>query len=178
MKKEIIKEKFIELAIKNQSVKITVQELCKCCNISRTTFYKCFKDCNDIIEYILITDAISNTYTLAEKRVLDKKLLTINWYLSFFKHQEFYAVAIRDSSQNSLFDTIIELLTENNKKLILNGSKNRNVCLSGVDIDYYAYKYAATQAMLLRKWMNDGMKVSPEKMAEFYIDNSKVDKLM
>lgn len=37
------------------------------------------------------------------------------------------------------------------------------------DIEYYSYKNACLNVMLLKKWMQEGMIVSPEKMAEYYL---------
>ena len=37
------------------------------------------------------------------------------------------------------------------------------------DAEYYAYKYAAMQAMLLKKWLNEGMIVEPRKMTEYFL---------
>jgi hypothetical protein len=37
-----------------------------------------------------------------------------------------------------------------------------------VDLEYISYKYSSLQAMLLKKWMLDGMKIQPSKLAQYF----------
>lgn len=159
------KEKIIDtykmLVIKKQGSKVTVKEICEVLEISRTTFYKYFKDSYDILEYIFVNDAMQPIEFLISAN-LDTKTIIEGWYLSFYRNKEFYCYAIRDESQNSLFNTVINKLTVFNMKLYEN-------YVSKEDVEYYAYKYASLQAMLLKKWMFEGMVVEPKKMAEYFI---------
>lgn len=67
-------------------------------------------------------------------------------------------------TQNSLFQTVIKKVTDYNM-----------ICFKGyvedAYLEYYAYKYASMQAMLLKKWMEDGMVVEPKKMAEIFMNH-------
>ena len=159
--KESISEAYKILVIKEKTTKISVKELCENIGISRTTFYKYFKDAYDIIEYIFVQDAMIPLDTLVSNKVKVRTLME-NWYASFYENKEFYKTAIAENGQNSLFDTIISLLTEYNREVYKNH-------LSGEDLEYFSYKYAAIQAMLLKKWMLEGMKTQPEKMAEYFM---------
>lgn len=161
--KELITVTYHDLVVKKNTSKISVKEVCDTCHISRTTFYKYFKDCYEIIDYILLNDAIVPTYDLVKQHV-DGKLTTINWYLSFYKHREFYIIAIKEHGQNSLFDTIIANLFEENYRLHREAFPQQDA----IDHEYLSYKYASSQAMLLKKWMMDGMVVSPTKMADYF----------
>ena len=38
-------------------------------------------------------------------------------------------------------------------------------------LDYLSYKYAASSAMLLKKWMHEGMEESAEFLAEIYLSS-------
>ena len=84
--------------------------------------------------------------------------------MSFYKNKEFYCYDIKDESQNSLFHTIISRLTAYNMKLYKEHFPEEGM-------EYYAYKYASMQAMLLKKWMNEGMVVEPRKMAEYFLND-------
>lgn len=57
--KEIIIETYKELVSNNKTTKITVKEICEKAQISRTTFYKYFKDPYHIMETILVDESIS-----------------------------------------------------------------------------------------------------------------------
>ena len=50
--KESIIETYKQLVIQNKTSKITVKEICETMHISRTTFYKYFKDSYHIMETI------------------------------------------------------------------------------------------------------------------------------
>lgn len=160
-RKEKIIELYKELVIKKQGAKVTVKEICEEMGISRTTFYKYFKDTYDIMEYILINDAINKMKVLCEEK-LDRRTIIESWYVSFYVNKEFYFYAMKDDGQNSLFNTLIQKLTEFNIELYEEYFENE-------DIEYYAYKYASLQAMLLKKWIHDGMKVEPRKMVEYFL---------
>lgn len=161
--KDMIVESYKALVLKNKTTKISVKELSQNIGISRTTFYKYFKDTYDIIEYIFVSDAMIPMETLINNNI-NSKTIVENWYSSFYRNKDFYQLAIKENGQNSLFDTIILQITEYNKTLYC-----RN--FDGDDLEYYSYKYAAVQAMLLKKWMIEGMRIQPEKMAEYFMHN-------
>lgn len=164
-KKEEIADLYRQLAVQKKTTKLSVQEICDQCHISRTTFYHYYKDVKDIIEYTLLQDAIVDNYQLIENKVIDDQTATLNWYLSFYKHKNFYLIAFREEGQDSLFEIVLNLLYKYNIRCF---TKIYDI-KDEVDMDYYAYKAAATQAMLLKKWMHDGMEVSPYKMAKYYL---------
>ncbi len=166
--RERITEAFIELVAEQKSFKVGVAEICKKAGISKPTFYKYFADKYAVTEHIFRKEIIEPMESLAAERVngapLDGLSITADFYRSFFRRREFYSILIREDKQNSLIDTIIESLIETNRDLL----KKSFPDFSETDIDYIAYRHAALQAALLKKWMHDGMTVSPEKMAEYY----------
>lgn len=162
--KETIVKTYKDLVITKKSSKISVKELCQAVGISRTTFYKHFKDTYDVIEYMLVNQSIAEQRILV-KEGLEPATIVEAWYVSFYKDKEFYYYAIKDESQNSLFNTLISKLLELNKELYLFKLPN------DVDLEYYCYKYASIQAMLLKKWILDGMQVSPKKMTEYFMND-------
>lgn len=152
---------YLRLALEKRTAALTVRELCSQMGISRTTFYKYFRDCYDIVEQVF-KDEILNPIDVMLQNGLDNRTVVENWYLSFYKRREFYTYAIRDDSQNSLFATIIHSLQDYNRRLFSSS-------LSGEDLEYLSYLYAASQAMLTRKWLLDGMRISHRKIAGYYL---------
>lgn len=163
--KEKIVDLYIQMVIDKNTTKITVRELCEKCDISRTTFYKYFKDTYEIIEYVFVNDCVEPQKHLIVS-YLKPKIIVLEWYLSFYKHKDFYLVAIHDEGQNSFFETVISKLEQFNKELYTIEITKK---VSAEDISYLSYKYASMQAMLLKKWMKEGMKVPPEKMVEYFL---------
>ena len=156
-------QQYIDLSLEKKTTKISVRQLCESTNISRTTFYRYFRDCYEIIEAVF-TEEVLNPMDYLLRNGIDSHTVIENWYLGFYKNKDFFILAIREDGQNSLFFTIVNTLTEYNKKLYSD-------IYSGDDLEYYSYKYAATQAMLMRKWLIEGMKVSHKKMAEYFFNN-------
>ena len=91
--------------------------------ISRTTFYKYFKDTYEIIETVFLQDVLQPMEALLENRITPK-LVTQGWYMNFYRHKEFFILAMKEDGQNSLFFTITNVLTEYNKSVIIKMHKN------------------------------------------------------
>ena len=96
-----------------------------------------------------------------------KEMFITEIYKAFFKNKNFFIVAIKDDEQNSLFDTIIE------RNQIVFSYLYKDIIQNQIKLDYLSYKYASTQVMLLKKWLNNGMVESPEFMTEVYLDSHK-----
>ena len=96
-----------------------------------------------------------------------KEMFITEIYKAFFKNKNFFIVAIKDDEQNSLFDTIIE------RNQIVFSYLYKDIIQDQIKLDYLSYKYASTQVMLLKKWLNNGMVESPEFMTEVYLDSHK-----
>ena len=161
--KESIIDTYKKLVIKNKTSKITVKEICETMHISRTTFYKYFKDPYHIMETIVVNDSLTTMKTLLDAG-LDPMTITEGWYIEFYKNKDLYYYAIKDETQNSLFNTLINKVTEFNMQIYKDVYPSEYV-------DYYAYKYAASQAMLLKKWILDGMKLPPKVMAQIFLND-------
>lgn len=162
-------QQYIELSLEKRTTKISVCQLCESIGISRTTFYKYFRDCYEIIETVFVEEVLEPMDVLLKNGV-DGHTVIENWYLGFYKNKDFYILAIREDGQNSLFFTIVNRLTEYNKSLY------RGVYYTGDDLEYYSYKHAATQAMLMRKWLLEGMKISHKKMAEYFFNSFTLER--
>ena len=160
--KENIASSFMNLAIKEHASKIPVKQICEAAHISRTTFYKYFKDVYDVIEYIIKQDAMQ-TLDLYVKNRRSGQMIMANWFASFYAHKNFYRIAITESGQNSFFETVLSLIEEYNIVVFKPLIKDEQ------ELAYCAYKYSALQVMLLRKWILDGMKISPEELAHIHM---------
>jgi len=160
--KKRISDAFIELIETKCTNKITVTEVCESIHICRKTFYYYFQDKYELIEYIFFENNIKPLKNSLELGVPIKKCI-YNWYKSFFTHKIFYTQIIEDTTQNSLFNIIIKYLPK------VGDSYYRCYIDDEKKLDYVSYKFAAMQAMLLRKWMREGMIESPEFMSEVYL---------
>ena len=160
--KKLIALSLIDIITENKTSKITVTQLCDTAGVSRTTFYKHFKDVYEVIEYIFIQDAMRNM-DMYVKNKLNARIIMENWFASFCIHKEFYRIAIAENGQNSLIETIISLVEEYNRKIF------STITDDETELEYCAYKYSVLQVMLMKKWMLDGMKIPPEKIAKIFL---------
>ena len=160
--KETIINGFIQLAIKKQSVNISVIELCQYTHISRRSFYNYFLDRHEVIEEIFIS-RVEETIKECLQNKMETTAFLIQVYHSYLKDKSFFVIAMKEDGQNSLFDTIIsrmQVVFETLFKEIIGDRK---------ELEYQSYKYASSSAMLLKKWMNDGMVESPEFITKIYL---------
>ena len=161
---EKIKKAFISLVIENQSIKIPVKDIVSRAKISRRSFYNYYPDRQAITEDIYIETIESTIKTCFDKK-LTTEIFVTKIYQAFLDNKDFFIIAIKENDQNSLFETIIE----RNKIVFIHLFKD--VIEDQNKLEYLSYKYAATQVMLLKKWLMSGMIESPAFMTEIYLDS-------
>ncbi len=160
--KEKIIEKYIELVLKKRTPDISVTEICEETGICRKTFYRHFRDRYAIIEDIFVND-IEVPLRMCLRINAGNDYYVQMIYQSFLTKKDFYIIAIREEGNNSLFENIIS------KLMVLNYEELPQIGWNGAELEYLSYKFATTQAFLLRKWIRGGMKESPEFMARIYL---------
>lgn len=161
----IIIDCFYRLVMNKDFKKLTVSEICQEAGISRKTFYKYFKDKNDIVEYILIRDIIQPMKQLSglySNMDLPSGMI-LDWqYQQFYKKRKFYERISAFTGQNSFYEFILKHST-----LIIT-ERLKNLDLSEIDQEYMTYFFASSHTMLLIKWISDGMLLPPKKIASYY----------
>lgn len=166
--KRAIMDGYIDLVIEKGTSEISVTEICSRCNVSRKTFYYYFTDRFDLLENIFIEEVEAPLKESMEKRQEAKDYL-LNFYDHFLLNRSFYIIAIKENGQNSLFEDIIARIEKINMKRLEKyypDLKQR---------EYTSYKFAASQAMLLKKWISEGMAESPEFLAEVFMSTLSPD---
>lgn len=142
-KKKLISECYMALVIKAHTTNVKVSDICKQAQISRKTFYYYFKDKHEIIEYIFCEE-IGKTMINGLKYGIDQKAQAIITYREFLKHKDFFMIAMEEVGQNSLFEIIIHRGTQFCRQTFDEYFDDK------IALDYLAYKYASTSAMLLK----------------------------
>ncbi len=159
--KEKIIEKYIELVLKTKDANISVTEICEKAEVSRKSFYRYFQDRYSLVETIFIRE-IEGPMRAEINMGMGYEEITTAIYRNFLSKKDFFMIAMKEEGKNTLFDDIISRIQKLNMEIFNIGLENSTT------IEYLSYKYAATQAMLLKKWMVDGMKESPEFMTKVY----------
>ncbi len=153
-----------KLLLEKKLSKITVSELCKTAGINRNTFYAHYQIPADVLTpiiekfYAAFNDIIIN-HAFDEKRLVK--------YLRFIKESEDYASMI--FSPNCDIDILSKLqpLGITNAMQSIEYEHNR---LSPETKEYLlCFTISACSAVLYR-WMQKGMKESPEEISEFLVN--------
>ena len=162
---EAIMNCFHKLVMEKDFKKLTVSEICEEAGVSRKTFYKYFKDKNDIVEQILIKDILNPMEQLRElytNMELPSGMI-FNWqYQQFYNDRKFYQRISAFTGQNSFYDFIL------NHSTSVISERLKNLELSAIDKEYMTYFYSSSHAMLLIKWIGDGMILPPKQIASYY----------
>lgn len=158
-------EAFRELVMTKDFEKLSVAEISATASISRKTFYEYFKDKNEIVEQIVFIHIIQPMNTMRELSVSFEfpSLTIMSWlYEQFYKDRAFYSRITSFTGQNSFFELMMTYTSD------IVYEKFNALQLSEQEKEYSVYFYASSHTMVLTKWINEGMTITPKDMASFY----------
>lgn len=156
---------FRELVLSKDFEKLSVAEISTAAGISRKTFYQYFKDKNEIVEHIVYEHIIQ---PMKQMRNLSgsfefPSLTIMSWlYEQLYKDRLFYSKISSFTGQNSFFELMLSFTSD----IVYERFDSLN--LSEQEKEYSIYFYASSHTMILTKWINEGMQITPKEMASFY----------
>lgn len=156
---------FYNLVMEKDFITIKVIEICDASGVSRKTFYKYFKDKNDIVEKILIKDVVIPMQKIRElyiNRSLPSGLILEWQYEQFYNDRKFYKRISAFTGQNSFYEFVLRYSSE------IIAKKLEPLHIPDIEKEYMTYFYASSHAMLLVKWIKDGMVIPPNQIAAYY----------
>ena len=163
--KQKIIDTYKTLVKENKTADVSVAEICRTLDISRKTFYNYFHDRYAIVETIMF-DEIEKPLLRALNADFKRLDLIRMIFESFLYDKEFYKIAIMEDCQNSLYENLVESI----KKIASENDKNEDKKkLSPKEREYVDYRFAAEMVFLIKKWVMNGMKESPEFMSRVYV---------
>ncbi|SHN58583.1 TetR/AcrR family transcriptional regulator [Desulfitobacterium chlororespirans] len=168
---DMIKESLKSLLKTTPLKNISVEDICRNAYVSRKTFYTYFTNKFDLIDKMFQDDVIASMNELREllpRSNFDSSAVIIleRFYQSFYSEKDFYTCIVRGKGQYWFRDRLVMHITNVNKEITQRYAK----ILPPVEIEYMSYFFAASQAMLLYKWLQEGCeRLTPRQMAEYYI---------
>jgi len=141
--------------------KISISMLCNEANVSRPTFYKYFKNMDAVAYYRL--SEIRNEFDKDNPYSRDIKLRFAKVY-SYFKSNDEMVLILE---KNKLFN-ILEARIKDSYKYYMEGHEEQ--IRSDFLKEYLPDYMAATVVSLMRKWIENGYKETPEQMAEVTVE--------
>ncbi len=136
---------------------ITISELCKQANLDRRTFYRNFKDKNDVLLFYFFT--LEDEYLAVLKRIQERTFYTLaKVYFEFWAcHLEFLKTA---QSDPSLFAMLIQMLNSFMPSVYAQASGRISK-----ELQYNISFVTGGFHNVLIHWISSGFQESPEKMA-------------
>jgi AcrR family transcriptional regulator len=165
--RESIQSCFRELVISMPYEKITVTSLCKRVNISRAAFYDYFSSKEailfSIVEHDLYTPSHQMMQTISTRRYKSAPQMIMELiYRAIQQNSAFYLKLNKIDKGGLLIAMVTELFSA------LNDDVLADFDLPEDEARYSAFFFAASDALLINKWLNNGMDVAPARLAQLY----------
>lgn len=161
--RKVLADALIEVSRKKDISKITVNDIAAAANTSRRTFYNHFSDKYDLINYIYKEkiDQIMETYKNDNYQECMRQTYEI-----FYNSRQFFTKVINMEGQNSFSEFFVNHTTAYFEDYITRhyGPQTLDEALR-YSIRYNVYG----QVGVCLDWIRGGMRVRPEKMAEYNI---------
>ena len=164
---EALKIGFRKLVSSSRVNNVSIIDICREANVSRRTFYTVFNSKDSLVESILEDDLVKPVYVLNDffgvgKLEATPLLLSERVFTNFYENRDFYLNLLSDREMQQFF---VEQVTKKNQRLI--GELLAQAGEPDEERGYLIYLLSSSQAMLLLKWISEGMVVSPQKMAQY-----------
>lgn len=157
---EKIEKTFLQLIQKKNISEISVSTICKIAKLNRSTFYANYIDVYDLIEKV--KNRMAEEF--AEFQFSNNSQQDYNGYLNMFKHikenQIFYKTYFK------LEDISISPITQYNIEMAKSLYNNEY-------IDYHIEFFRAGLNAIIKKWLNNNCKESPEEMVKIITSEYK-----
>lgn len=147
-----IEKVFLELIQTDDIEKISVSKICKLASVNRTTFYSNYLDIYDLVEKVK-ESMICEFANIFEK----SRGHTRSNYLKMFEH-------IKDNQ--IFYKTYFKLGFDGNYDITYFDKKLAKEEFDNKFIDYHCEFFKAGITAIIKKWLNNGCKESPNDIVE------------
>lgn len=164
--KKLLKESLATLLLKKKLNDITVKELVDLADLNRGTFYLHYRDIYEMLsqieaEMLNELEEISSRYSPQALRVSPKPYITeVFQYVA--DNQTFCKMLLGPYGDIGFVEKLKKMVEEKCFRLLIETCPQQDL----QDYEYFAAYTVSGSIGLLQRWMEDGMKVSPEELAE------------
>lgn len=152
-----IEAAFVELLQQKELQKITVTDICKTAGVNRTTFYANYLDLPDLAEAVQ-KKLEADVFGLYEEE--RQQGYNSNDFLKLFRH----------IYENQLFyKTYFQLGLEAKFQITQYDTKQAEEYYGNCHIAYHMEFFRSGLTAVLKKWLNDGCKETPEEINEIIL---------
>lgn len=143
---------------------ITVRQICNVCGVTRQTFYRSFRDRDDLINWYFNIILNESFQRLGSGGTVYEGLVRKFEYI----HQEelFFSAAFRSDSQNSLKDHDFRMIYDFYRNLI----REKTGSFPSDEISALLEMYCQASVYMTVKWVLSGISTSEQALARLMID--------
>ena len=151
---ERIENVFIDLLQYKELNKISLSDICKKAQLNRTTFYSNYADIYELADSI--RDKLENSLSQIYQNEINQGFNSHD-YLKLFRH-------IKDNQ--AFYKTYFKLGYDNNYKIIVFDTNLAKLDFQNRFIEYHAEFFKSGITKIIKMWLENGCKESPEDMYE------------
>lgn len=152
--------------------RITVFAICEEAGIARKTFYSYFHNKEDIIAFVFKRDVLDPQTHLHKLLSSDTKrsnpeIFTAKIYQSILEDKDFYYKLVGPlvGADDTFLRVASRCLFDHVSKIVESRLYGRDRSWKS---DYTAYFFATSQAIIIQRWISDGMVIPPDELAAWY----------
>lgn len=164
--KEKLAEAMIRLVERKPVEKITVKDIVTECHASRQTFYNHFHDKYELINWIYSMKADEILKRFEEEKDWRECMRSLGEY--FYQEKAFFMRISAYEGQNSFEQFFLKHTIDYFVSYIENKFGKRELT---EELMYSIEFNSAGQVHMCMKWINEGMKIPPERMARYNVMN-------
>ena len=148
-----IEKTFLQLIQKKEIETISISDICKITGLNRSTFYANYIDIYDLVEKVMLRMADEFADILYSKNSKQNKQGYINMFKEIKNNQIF-------------FKTYFKLESISKSPATMFNSEMAEKYYDNKYIDYHIEFFRAGLNAIIKKWLDNNCKESPEEMAE------------
>lgn len=167
----MIEQSLRSLVLEKPYNKITVSDICERAYLSRKSLYAYFDNKESILASIIYKDVIEPLQTINDLFTVEQAyemnpMIYEKMYEQIFQDSDFYSALVRPMKGSD--DTFIKILTRAIYDLDIQLLSRLGFTGGSRKADYVAYFFASSQAMLVQKWISDGLPYTPQQLSDLY----------
>lgn len=157
----MIEEALFELMDEKDYTQITVSEIVKRADISRRTFYRFYKEKDEVLRQYFGRLCQEYQRTVPVLACYDIPQIAREYFGFWYQHKKFLMLMHKRGMDEMLYCEISRASAE-----IVKGRVNREDCKNIAGIEYFACYSAGGFASLLERWISEGMRGLPGEYAK------------
>lgn len=163
---EKLAESFKELACQMPIEKITIKQITDKAGVIRPTFYNHFEDKYRLLEWILITDIVNPAMPLLSAGMIKEAMVLI--FHNMQKEKEFYIHISKLEGQNSFRSMVTQGIALVLCSMLVDRMGTKKPINRWLTPEHISEFYTQSITYVLMSWIQDGMKVPPEELAQVF----------